>query len=96
MANTFVYYGLSLNAVTLSGDQYVNFILSGLVEIPANLLALWLQEAAGRRGTLAGTLMVAGGSCLAFLVIPSGAWRHVAARGGLDCGRRSITAWTRL
>lgn len=71
LANTFVYYGLSLNAVSLSGDQYVNFILSGLVEIPANLLAIWLQEAAGRRGSLAGTLIVAGGSCLAFLVIPA-------------------------
>ncbi|XP_034231093.1 organic cation transporter protein-like isoform X2 [Thrips palmi] len=71
MANTFVYYGLSLNAATLSGDQYVNFILSGLVEIPANMLALWLQEAAGRRGSLAGTLIVAGASCLAFLVIPT-------------------------
>ncbi|KAJ1519978.1 hypothetical protein ONE63_004210 [Megalurothrips usitatus] len=70
MANTFVYYGLSLNAVTLSGDEYVNFILSGLVEVPANLLAFWLQDRAGRRLSQAGTLVVAGASCLAFLAIP--------------------------
>lgn len=38
-----MYYGLSLNAVALSGDEYVNFILSGLVELPANVLSLWLQ-----------------------------------------------------
>ncbi|KAK3921008.1 Organic cation transporter protein [Frankliniella fusca] len=72
MANTFVYYGLSLNAVTLSGDEYVNFILSGLVELPANLLSLWLQDYVGRRWTLAGTLIVSGVCCLAFLGVPAG------------------------
>ena len=30
-----VYYGTSLNVGHLSGNRYVNFFLSGLVEIPA-------------------------------------------------------------
>ncbi|KAE8745547.1 hypothetical protein FOCC_FOCC007736 [Frankliniella occidentalis] len=58
MANCFVYFGLLLNTVTLSGDQYVNFILSGLLEVPANLLVLWLQDYAGRRWPVAGALPV--------------------------------------
>ncbi|XP_052132888.1 organic cation transporter protein-like isoform X2 [Frankliniella occidentalis] len=71
LASCFVYYGLLLNTVTLSGDQYVNFALSGLVEIPSNLLSLWLQYNAGRRWSVAGTLVVAGVFCLAILGVPA-------------------------
>ncbi len=34
-----VYYGLSFNVDDLAGNIYLNFALSGLVEIPAYLLA---------------------------------------------------------
>ncbi|XP_052124750.1 organic cation transporter protein-like [Frankliniella occidentalis] len=71
MANCFVYFGLLLNTVTLSGDQYVNFILSGLLEVPANLLVLWLQDYAGRRWPVAGALVVSGVCCLAVLGVPA-------------------------
>ena len=30
-----VYYGLSLNSSELGGDDYINFLLSGAVEMPA-------------------------------------------------------------
>ena len=39
-----VYYGLSFNSGNLAGDFYVNFAASGLVEIPAYLLATYLVE----------------------------------------------------
>ncbi|XP_052126101.1 organic cation transporter protein-like [Frankliniella occidentalis] len=71
LASFFVYYGLLLNTVTLSGDQYLNFALSGLVEIPSNLLSLWLQYNAGRRWSVAGTLVVAGVFCLAIQGVPA-------------------------
>ena len=38
-ANAFVYYGLSLNSINLSGNKYVNFALVCLVEIPGYSLA---------------------------------------------------------
>ena len=34
-----VYYGLSLNIGSLAGDTYLNFFLSGLVEVPAALIS---------------------------------------------------------
>lgn len=39
-----VYYGLSFNSGNLAGDFYLNFAASGLVEIPAYLLATYLVE----------------------------------------------------
>ncbi|KAE8751502.1 hypothetical protein FOCC_FOCC001749 [Frankliniella occidentalis] len=43
MANTFVYYGLSLNSVSMAGNDYLNFILVTLIELPALLAQLWLM-----------------------------------------------------
>lgn len=37
--NAFVFYGLSLNAINLSGNIYLNFILGCLIEIPGNTIA---------------------------------------------------------
>lgn len=33
-----VYYGLSMKSDILGGDLYVNFIIGGLIEMPALLL----------------------------------------------------------
>ncbi|BES88246.1 solute carrier family 22 [Nesidiocoris tenuis] len=72
MANIFVYAGLSLNSVFISGHQHVNFILTSLVEIPANILMYPLLNRCGRRGAQLGTLFLSGFSLLAFALIPSG------------------------
>jgi hypothetical protein len=39
-----VYYGLSFNSGNLSGDYYVNYAASGLVEIPAYIIAGYLVD----------------------------------------------------
>lgn len=39
LVTSLVYYGLSFNADDLAGNMYLNFALSGIVEIPAYLLA---------------------------------------------------------
>lgn len=39
MVNTLVYYGLLLSTHQLAGNRYLNFFLSGLVEIPAYTLS---------------------------------------------------------
>ncbi|XP_076078144.1 organic cation transporter protein-like isoform X2 [Mytilus galloprovincialis] len=43
------YYGLSLNTGNLSGDFYLNFFLSGLVEFPAYTLCLVFLDRVGRK-----------------------------------------------
>lgn len=40
--NAFVFYGLSINAINLSGNIYLNFILGCLIEIPGNTIA-WVS-----------------------------------------------------
>ena len=44
MTVAFVYYGISLNIGDLGGNPYINFCISGGVELPANLLAIWLPQ----------------------------------------------------
>ena len=39
LVTSLVYYGLSFNVDDLAGNIYLNFALSGFVEIPAYLLA---------------------------------------------------------
>ncbi|XP_026289553.1 solute carrier family 22 member 4 [Frankliniella occidentalis] len=72
MANTFVYYGLSLNSVSMAGNDYLNFILVTLIELPALLAQLWLMGVFGRRACLSSTMIIAGACCISFLAIPEG------------------------
>ena len=58
-----VYYGLSLYTSQLDGDNFVNFLLSGVVEIPALTLAILGGRSLGRRILLGGPLALAG-ACL--------------------------------
>ena len=39
-----VYYGLSLSSATLAGNLYVNFALSGAVELPSNIVCAILLK----------------------------------------------------
>lgn len=63
--NAFVFYGLSLNATSLSGNKYVNFILVCLVEIPGYSLSWILMNKIGRRWSLAGSLLMCAFTCVA-------------------------------
>ncbi|KAI0240553.1 Organic cation transporter protein [Lamellibrachia satsuma] len=65
-----VYYGLSLSSGTLAGNKYVNFCLSGAVEIPAILLSIPLYNRIGRRWPMCVLLITSGISLLITLVIP--------------------------
>lgn len=70
MTNTFVYYGLSLNSVAISGNLYLNFMLVCLIEVPAGLVTWLLMERYGRRSSMCSSLVLTGVSCIAFLFIP--------------------------
>lgn len=63
--DAFVFYGLSLNATSLSGNKYVNFILVCLVEIPGYTLSWFTMNSIGRRWSLAGSLLLCAFTCAA-------------------------------
>nr|CAA73031.1 putative organic cation transporter [Drosophila melanogaster] len=69
--NSGVYYGLSWNTNNLGGNQLVNFMISGPVEIPGYTLLFFTLNRWGRRSILCGTMMVAGISLLATIFVPS-------------------------
>lgn len=70
--NSGVYYGLSLNTGNLGGSAYLNFVISGVVELPAHLLNMLLLDRIGRRIPLAVFLGLGGVSLLSIIFIPKG------------------------
>ncbi|XP_035669815.1 organic cation transporter protein-like [Branchiostoma floridae] len=68
--NSLVYYGISLNTSALSGNVYLNFALSGFVEIPAYLISIYLLDKFGRRLPLCILLVFGGISCIVAFFIP--------------------------
>lgn len=61
-----MYYTLALNAGSLAGDLYLNVALMGVVEIPAIVLLVVLNNsrAVGRRYTTSFGMLLAGASGL--------------------------------
>ncbi|CAL1299085.1 unnamed protein product, partial [Larinioides sclopetarius] len=68
--NGFIYYGISYNTNDLAGDPFLNFALCGLIEIPAQILTLFIIQSKGRRNPLAVSLAVAGVACFLVYIIP--------------------------
>ena len=68
----FVYFGLSLNIADFGGNRFVNFSLSGLVEIPAYLVAWFLPQKIGRIWTYFGSLLACAIPFLCITAVPSG------------------------
>ncbi|XP_066254566.1 organic cation transporter protein-like [Euwallacea similis] len=72
-ANNITYYGLSWNTNNLGGNPYLNFVISGAVETPANIFTLLTLNRWGRKKILCGSMMVAGAALLATTVAPANA-----------------------
>ncbi|GFV66430.1 organic cation transporter 1 [Trichonephila clavipes] len=49
MANITAYYGLQLNISNLAGNEFINFFLLSVVEIPGYLTSWYIMERFGRR-----------------------------------------------
>uniref|UniRef100_A0A2C9K4E3 Major facilitator superfamily (MFS) profile domain-containing protein n=1 Tax=Biomphalaria glabrata TaxID=6526 RepID=A0A2C9K4E3_BIOGL len=62
-----VYYGLSLNVGNLSGDLYLNFFLSGVVELLSYVLCLIFLDKAGRKLLQCLFMLTAGIACVCTL-----------------------------
>ncbi|CAN2387795.1 Solute carrier family 22 member, partial [Pristimantis euphronides] len=67
-----VYYGLTLSTGDLGGNVYLNLALSGLAEVPAYPLCMYLinHKRFGRRSSLCGFLSFAGAACLVIMAVP--------------------------
>ncbi|XP_054752660.2 organic cation transporter protein-like [Lytechinus pictus] len=72
MVNAMVYHGLSLNSSNLGVNDYVAFVITGGIEIPAYFMDIFIVEFFGRRFSLFFCLMVGGLACLSSAFIPSG------------------------
>lgn len=69
---TFVYYGLSINSVSLAGNKYVNFMLVAFVEIPANIVCLLVLDRFGRKKVLILTYVMSACLCISLSFVPKG------------------------
>ncbi|XP_054158725.1 organic cation transporter protein-like [Oppia nitens] len=65
--NAFVYYGISLNIGSFGFNLFVNFLIAGLLEIPATLLPMIAINYMGRRPLTYGLMYLSGLSCLAIV-----------------------------
>ncbi|XP_014668813.1 PREDICTED: organic cation transporter protein-like [Priapulus caudatus] len=65
-----VYYGLSLSTSSWKGNKYLIFGLSGLGELPAYLLAVYILHRFGRKWPLCVYLTVAGVGCILSVTLP--------------------------
>ncbi|XP_070537806.1 organic cation transporter protein-like [Ptychodera flava] len=65
-----VFYGVTLNTDLLPGNQYINFCISGIVDVPATLIAMMLTERMGRPRSLCLYFLVAGVGCMASSLVP--------------------------
>ncbi|XP_036934316.1 solute carrier family 22 member 13-like [Acanthopagrus latus] len=66
-----LYYGLSLNVRGFGLNLFLTQFIFGLIEIPANLSALALNQHFGRRMCQSGYLLFGGAACLLIPAIPN-------------------------
>lgn len=70
MTTVFIYYGLSINSVNLTGNMYLNYIATAAIEIPGYWTAVLVLDRIGRRPTLFCGFMICAICCLAFAFVP--------------------------
>lgn len=68
--NSGTYYGLSWNTNNLGGNELLNFLVFGAVEIPAYTFLLFTLNKWGRRTILAGCMIFAGTMLLLTIAVP--------------------------
>jgi len=61
-----VYYGLTLKAGDFGSSRYVSIAMVGLVEIPADLVALWLMDRSATQSLLLSVCLLIALSALLF------------------------------
>lgn len=72
VTTTFVYYGLSINSVGLSGNMYLNYIITCAIEIPGYYTAVLVLDRIGRKPTISGGFLLSAACCIGFAFLPEG------------------------
>jgi len=86
--NSFVYYGLTLNSGSLiPGNLHFNIIVSGLLEIAANVITIFALLFLGRRLSVCGSMAIGGVTLFAVPYVDSVAGKAALAQ----IGRFAIT-----
>ncbi|KAJ2951333.1 hypothetical protein O0L34_g5734 [Tuta absoluta] len=62
---TFVYYGLSINSIGLSGNMYLNYIYVSAIEVPGFFTAVLVLDRIGRKATLSSGYFLSAASNIA-------------------------------
>lgn len=73
---TFIYYGLSINSVSLAGNMYINYILTALVEIPGYAFSVLTLDFFGRKKSIMTAYTICGLSLIGLAFTPIG-WYFV-------------------
>lgn len=68
LASNFAYNAVTLNLSELTGNPYLNVLLSGATELPACFVAYFAVQRLGRRPAVCGCLLLAG--MISFASIP--------------------------
>ncbi|XP_022241324.1 organic cation transporter protein-like [Limulus polyphemus] len=71
IVTAFVFYGITLNTNELSGDPFINFFISGVVEIPACIMAMFSLRYYGRKTPLLSSLVSGGVVCFLAIIVPA-------------------------
>ncbi|KAI8434009.1 hypothetical protein MSG28_012160 [Choristoneura fumiferana] len=80
--STLVYYGLSINAIELSGNSYLNYIVVIVIEAPANVCKLILLDRFGRKKVIASAFFLTALILINYGFVPAGTWSLVFYLGG--------------
>ncbi|CAG2100137.1 unnamed protein product [Medioppia subpectinata] len=80
VVNAVIYYGISLNMGDFGGNFYISFLLSGLMELPANLLTPLFLRYIGRRKLYAIFMIITGASCVAVIAADRSSWLRAVNR----------------
>lgn len=70
ISTTCVYYGLSINSVSLGGSSYLNFSVSAAVEIPGFWSSILLLDRIGRKKTVFSGFLLSSVCCFGFAFLP--------------------------
>lgn len=93
---TFIYYGLSINSVSLAGNSYVNYILTSLVEIPGYAMSALTLDRFGRKSSIITAFFICGIALIALPFVPSSKFSTVHTFCFLKSVFRLYTVYVKL
>ncbi|CAG9787567.1 unnamed protein product [Diatraea saccharalis] len=72
ITTTFIYYGLSINAVNMSGNRYLNYMAVSAAQIPGYWTAVLLLPRVGRKPVLIVAFWICAACQIGYIFMPEG------------------------